>query len=151
LEENENETNYLIGTMLYAGVYTVPVRFDAGYRQEGASTLVLKVWGAGSDEYCKLDVVGSAELGGILEIDFIGEYALQPGDAFEIMTCGSRIDEFSEIKNNMEGITLVPDYTATGLTLTVSDDTAKVWKVANATELEAALNGFQSGDIIKLL
>ncbi|MFY9188916.1 MAG: S-layer homology domain-containing protein [bacterium] len=99
------------------------VRFNAVYRQESTSTLALKVWGSGSDEYCKLDVVGAAELGGILEIDFIGEYEPQPGDTFAIMTCGSRTGEFSEIKRNMlgMGITLVPTYTDTGLTLTVSD------------------------------
>ena len=122
--------------------------FNAGYRQENTGNLALKVWGSGSDEYCKLDVSGEAELGGVLEIDFIADYTPQPGDTFEIMTCGSRTGEFSSITNNMEGdgITLVPAYTDTGLTLKA----ATVWEVANATELETALNDFQSDDTIKL-
>jgi uncharacterized repeat protein (TIGR02543 family) len=150
--------NYSIGgDFVNSGEMTIwnksSVCFDADYWQEDESTLVLKVWGDGSDQYCKLDVAGAATLGGILEIDFIKEYAPSPGDSFEIVTCGSRANEFSEIRNNMEeiGITLVPTYTETGLTLTVSGGAAKVWEVANATQLEAALNGFESGDTIKLL
>ncbi|MDD4680005.1 MAG: hypothetical protein PHP79_03820, partial [Clostridia bacterium] len=126
--------------------------FKADYRQESTGTLALKIWGSESDEYCKLDVDGEAELGGILEIDFIADYVPQPGDTFEVLTCDLRTGEFSSITNNMEedGITLVPTYTDTSLTLTVSDGTATVWEVANATELETALNGFQSDDTIKL-
>ena len=150
--------NYSIGgDFVNSGEMTIwnksSVCFDADYWQEDESTLVLKVWGDGSDQYCKLDVAGAATLGGILEIDFINDYAPSPGDSFEIVTCGSRTNEFFEIKNNMSeiGITLVPTYTETGLTLTVSGGAAKVWEVANATQLEAALNGFESGDTIKLL
>ncbi len=130
---------------------TSSVRFNADYKQESTGTLALKVWGAESDQYCKLDVAGAAELGGILEIDFINDYDPSPGDSFEIVTCGSRANEFFEIRNNMEGITLVPTYTETGLKLTVSGGAAKVWEVKDATELETALNGFKSGDTIKLL
>ncbi|HHV75517.1 MAG TPA: hypothetical protein GXX41_12965, partial [Thermoanaerobacterium sp.] len=150
--------NYSIGgDFVNSGEMTIwnksSVCFDADYWQEDESTLVLKVWGDGSDQYCKLDVAGAATLGGILEIDFIKEYAPLPGDSFEIVTCGSRANEFSEIRNNMEdvGITLVPTYTETGLTLTVSGGAAKVWEVKDAEELENALNGFKSGDTIKLL
>jgi uncharacterized repeat protein (TIGR02543 family) len=107
------------------------VKFSVDYRQEDTGSLALKVWGAGSSEYCKLEVTGDAYLGGDLEIDFISpspeeDYTPQLVDSYEIVTCGSRIGEFSSIINNMEGegIYLVPTYTDTGLILTVSDTPA---------------------------
>jgi uncharacterized repeat protein (TIGR02543 family) len=84
-----------------------------------------------------------------LEIDFINDYVPQPGDTFEIMTCGSGTGEFSEIKINMEGITLVPTYTETGLTLTVA--AACQIGATKYPTLDAALKAVSNGDTIKLL
>ncbi|MFA7205677.1 MAG: GLUG motif-containing protein, partial [Saccharofermentanales bacterium] len=153
--------NYSIGgNFVNSGEMTIwdtsSVSFNAGYRQDSTGTLALKVWGSGSNEYCKLDVADAAELGGILEIDFINDYDPQVGDTFEIMTCGSRAGEFSEINSNMEGITLVPAYTGTGLTLTVSDGTTPEENVCEIgenkyTTLDSALSAAISGQTIKLL
>jgi uncharacterized repeat protein (TIGR02543 family) len=132
------------------------VSFDAvhgsgvGYEQSSTGTLTLKAWGAGPDEYCRLVVSGEAKLDGRLEIDFTGDYEPQTGDTFAIMTCGSRTGEFSEIASTKPGISFTAAYTATGLSLTVSDAPPKVWEAANADDLENALNNFKSGDTIKL-
>ncbi|MDD4401916.1 MAG: cell wall-binding repeat-containing protein [Desulfitobacteriaceae bacterium] len=123
--------------------------FKADYLQEGTGTLALKVGrNMGIDSFGKLNVTGQAKLGGVLEVDFINDYVPQAGKTFEVVTCGSRTGEFASIISNEPSITFEPTYTATGLTLTVK--VAKVWEAANATELEAALNGFQSDDTIKL-
>lgn len=126
---------------------TASVSFEAGYRQESTGILVLKVWGSEPDQYTRLDIGGEAELGGYLEIDLLHEYDPKPGDAFEIMTWGSRTGEFIKILSSVD---LVPVYTATGLTLIVNDDNSLVWEVGDPAGLENALNNFQSGDIIKL-
>jgi uncharacterized repeat protein (TIGR02543 family) len=92
-----------------------------------------------------------------LEIDFINDYDPSPGDSFEIVTCGPGTGEFSEIVSNMEGITLVPDYTGTGLTLTVSDGAApeeNVCEIVGGTgypTLDDVLAVVPSGETIRLL
>lgn len=132
------------------------ISFNADYKQGSTGTLALKVWGNGSDEYCRLVVGDEAELGGVLEIDFIKEYSPQPGDTFEIMTCGSRAGTFSSIVSNLPEITFEPTYTDTGLTLTVNDGTAsggylcKVDDVGYDT-LDGALEAVMYGGTIQLL
>jgi uncharacterized repeat protein (TIGR02543 family) len=66
------------------------------------------------------------------------------------VTCASRTGEYASISSDTEGITFAPIYNDTGLTLAMIDETATVWEVADATELEAALNDFQSDDTIRL-
>ncbi len=122
------------GNFVNAGNLTIwdtsSAAFKADYQQKGTGTLALKVWGL--NNFNKLNVTGQAELGGVLEVDFINDYVPQVGDTFEIMTCGSRTGEFASIISNGSSITFEPTYTDTdtGSTLTV-----KVAKVCQITDV----------------
>jgi hypothetical protein len=120
------------------------VNLNSSYTQQNTGTLEFDI--GGLSDFTQLEVTGNTILNGELKINILDGYNPSSGDTFEIMTCGSRTGEFASISSNTDGITFEPTYTDTGLTLKA----VKVWEVANATELEAALNGFQSGDTIKL-
>ena len=98
---------------------------------------------------------------GKLEIDFLYDYAPRLGDSFEILTCDFRVGEFSSIVGGDEGIVLMPTYTDTGLTLTVSDGSAPgeyVCAILNEdgtytkyTALDDALEAVQEGETRTIL
>ncbi len=129
------------------------------FRQESTGSMDLKVWGTGSGQYGKLNINGQAQLGGVLEIDFLRGYEPQLGDSFEILTCGSRAGEFSAIICNMEDedMAMVPTYTDTGLTLTVGEapepgeNVCEIPGKGGYTTLAGALAAAQDGDTIRLL
>jgi hypothetical protein len=83
------------------------------------------------------------------------------GDRFEILTCDSRVDEFSSVVGGDEGIVLVPTYTETGLKLTVSDGSAPggyACAIPNEdgtykkyTALDEALEAVQEGETRTIL
>lgn len=152
LELGGNESYNLSSNVVNMGTLKISdsctsVNFNSGYTQQNTGTLEFDI--GGTSEFTTLEVTGTAILNGKLKINILDGYSPIPGDTFEIMTCGSRTGVFASISSNTDGITFEPTYTDTGLTLTVSE-AATVWEVANATDLETALNGFQSGDTIKL-
>lgn len=125
--------------------------FKASYRQEVAGALSLKFWGLSS--FSELNVTGEAALGGVLEVDLIGDYVPEPGNTFEVVTCGSRTGTFSSIISNMPEITFEPIYTDTGVTLTVAAADGNVCKIGSTgyPTLDNALAVVQDGETIELL
>ncbi len=145
---NLSKDLYNMGVLRISNACT-SVSLSSGYVQQNTGTLEFDI--GGLSDFTQLEVTGYASLNGELKLNISDEYVPSPGDTFNIMTYSLMSGGFTSIVSNMEGITFEPTYTSTGLTLTVSGETATVWEVANATDLETALNGFESGDTIKLL
>jgi hypothetical protein len=135
------------GTLRISNTCTF-ARFNYDFTQQNKGTLEFAI--GGPDDFTKLEVAKRATLYGVLKINILDGYVPQAGDTFEIITYSSRTGKFSSIESNVPEITFEPTYSNTGLTLTVIDEKATVWEVANDTDLENALNGFRSGDTIEL-
>ncbi|MCG8407599.1 MAG: hypothetical protein MI923_20575 [Phycisphaerales bacterium] len=74
-----------------AGVFTI----DAGYTQDAAGDLSIEIGGlTPGTEHDRLDVTGTANLGGTLTIEFINGFSPMVGDSFQIMTYGAHVGQF---------------------------------------------------------
>jgi hypothetical protein len=68
------------------------------YQQGIGGTLVIELGGYNpGTEYDQLVVGGNASLAGTLELHLINGFVPQPGDEFQILTCGSQTGQFSQI------------------------------------------------------
>ena len=68
------------------------------YQQGAGGTLLIELGGRNpGTEYDQLVVGGKASLAGTLELHFINGFVPQPGDQFQILTCGSQTGRFSQI------------------------------------------------------
>ncbi|MDD2221342.1 MAG: fibronectin type III domain-containing protein, partial [Clostridia bacterium] len=109
------------GTLIIANTCAA-VRFsNTYYQQQSTGTMVFAVGGLA--DFTKLELSGQAYLAGKLELNLIDEYVPQSGDTFEVMAYASKTGTFSSIAGNVPGISLVPTYTGTALTLTVQQVT----------------------------
>jgi autotransporter-associated beta strand protein len=111
---------------------------NGDYQQAGASTLALAIAGTAPNEFDQLIVGGSVTLssGSILELDFIGGFAPQAGDEFDLLSFGSLIGSFTTV--NIVGL-------ADGFQYTVAPDQA------GHLQLTALNNGVAITTAAKLL
>jgi hypothetical protein len=105
-----------MGTLKIANTCT-SAQFNYDFTQHNTGTLEFDI--GGLNDFTSLEVRGKASLKGVLKINILDGYVPQAGDSFEIMTYSSNTGTFSSIESNIPGITFVPTYTGTGLTLTV--------------------------------
>ena len=90
------------------------------YQQGTNGTLLIELGGhnPGTD-YDQLVVGGNASLAGTLELHLINGFVPQPGDEFQILTCGSQTGQFSQIKAPaVSGAVWVAHYNGTNVSVT---------------------------------
>ena len=68
----------------------------------------------------QLVVDGNTQLGGRLDIHLINGFIPQPGDSFTVLACSSRTGTFSRITGAPDWTMWLPQYTSTGVTLTLA-------------------------------
>jgi hypothetical protein len=72
-------------------------------------------------EYDQLVVGGNASLAGTLELHLINGFVPQPGDEFEILTCGSQTGQFSQINAPaVSGAVWVAHYNGTNVSVALA-------------------------------
>lgn len=88
-----------------------------------AVTATLNIELADSNQFDTLAIGGQATLDGKLEISHLNGFVPGEGSSFPILTCASRVGQFSEIVGGdlSNGRKLVPVYTSTGVNLVVSN------------------------------
>jgi hypothetical protein len=103
------------GTVEVQGTLTV----QGNYTQTGDGTLVLHVGGtAAGSQYGQLQVTGLTTLDGTLSVVLNNGFVPAPGDAFRVLTFGSRSGDFATYDlPDLGGEALNPVYDSTGLTL----------------------------------
>jgi len=109
-----NQTGGLVlpGSLNAPGVIDVSGNFSQG----AAGTLAIPIRGtAPSEDFSRLDVVGTASLGGGLEIVLGGGYVPTSTDTFDILVAGSVTGAFTAVDNN--GATIGPVYQQTKVVL----------------------------------
>jgi hypothetical protein len=86
------------------------------YFQTSAGTLVIQIGGSmAGDGFDQLNVLGQAALNGTLAVALINGFSPNPGDSFQIVTCGSESSMFSALTG--DGTLLDAQYSDDGLTL----------------------------------
>jgi hypothetical protein len=84
------------GTVIIAAGATFQV--FGNYTQGGTGTLDVQLGGnPASGQFGKLIVGGTATLAGTLQVDLVNGYGGNPGDAFTILTFGSRVGDFDNL------------------------------------------------------
>jgi T5SS/PEP-CTERM-associated repeat protein len=102
------------------------LEIDGDYTQETTGLLEIEIAGTGLSEFDRLDITGTADLSGTLEIVLLGGYQPSFGESFEIMTFGSRSGEFDQIDglDIGNGLYFDPVYSSTSLNLEVVPEPA---------------------------
>jgi hypothetical protein len=123
-----------------------------GLEQLASGRIEIELAGTGAGEFDRLEVAGQATLGGTLAVAIAGGYAPAEGDAFQVMTFGSRSGDFT----TYEGLALggggsvVPFFSSSGdaLYLRVHEGTTGVpgGNLPAAIRLHAPSNG--RGDLM---
>jgi uncharacterized repeat protein (TIGR01451 family) len=94
---------------------------DGDYVQSENGALVIQLGGtAPGTQYDRLLVSGSVTLDGTLDVTATNGFLATPGNAFQLLTFGSRVDDSTfAVMNGLAGAgtTLAPTFTATGLQL----------------------------------
>ncbi len=88
-----------------------------------AVTATLNIELADTNQFDTLAIGGQATLDGKLEISRLNGFVPGEGSSFPVLTCASRVGQFSEVVGGdlPNGRKLVPVYTATGVNLVVSN------------------------------
>jgi len=116
------------------------------YTQQAGGTLEIEIGGLGAgSQYDHVNVTGQATLDGLLAVSLVGGYLPMPGDAFEILTCGSRSGEFAAATGldhvgGHAGLELRLGYHAAGVRLTT-------WAMGG----DANIDGFVDDDDLSIL
>jgi hypothetical protein len=107
------------GTVSVAAGSAINITGD--YTQTGG-TLGLDIAGTSSSLMGVMNISGTASLGGTLNVSFVNGFAPVAGDAFKVLTFGSRSGTFKTITTQglPTGRTLIANYNSGDLTLTVS-------------------------------
>ncbi len=108
-----------VGRLHIDGDFSVP---------DATPTLRIRIGGTAASNYDRLTLSGNAAMHGKLDVRLINDFVPSIGDAFTVMSYGSRSGHFN---NHMlpalpEGMAWETDYTSTDLTLRVIDDTYAV-------------------------
>jgi hypothetical protein len=93
------------------------------YQQGAGGTLRIELGGHNpGTNYDQLVVGGNASLAGTLELLLIKGFVPQPGDQFQILTCGSQTGAFSQINAPaLSGAVWVAHYTGTNVSAVLAD------------------------------
>jgi hypothetical protein len=100
-----------------------------------ASSFTTELASTNASQIGRLEVTGSLDFGGTLNIGLASGFSPSVNDSFQVVTYGSRLDQFAAINGN--GITYTADYAANSLNLTV---------VAAATASIGTMPGDFNGD-----
>jgi hypothetical protein len=93
-----------------AGALTV----NGDYSQTSTGSLNVVIGGlTAKSQYSQLQVSGQATLAGTVNVTFVNGFTPAPGNAFALLTCGSRSGTFATVR----GTTLRPQYDATDFSL----------------------------------
>jgi hypothetical protein len=68
---------------------------DGNYTQSAAGTLGLQVGGSLPSQFDRLQVIGSVELAGSLNVTVVGDYSPDVGEQFPVMSHASRMGDFA--------------------------------------------------------
>ena len=108
---------------------------SATYSQGALGLLDVEVGGhvAGA-EFDRLDVSGTATLGGTLRVATVGGFAPAEGDRFRILEAGQRLGEFASVVAADVGgaLAFTAEYDPAGVTLVVSDLSVSIGDAAVA-------------------
>ncbi len=105
-------------------ILTGTLNVQGDFKQQANGTLWIELGGTtAGDEYCVLDVTGSAILGGELAVVLVDGFVPGLGDGFAVVECGSRSGEFdqTQLPTLPEGLYWRVAYAATGVNLEVID------------------------------
>ncbi len=93
------------------------------YTQTPVGALAIQIAGyTPGTQFDQLVVGGNAALSGRLQVSFTGGFIAKPGDAFEILACGSQTGSFSAIDPpGIPGTSWIPLYNGTNLVLVLAN------------------------------
>jgi hypothetical protein len=93
------------------------------YQQVAGGTLRIELGGHNpGTQYDQLVVGGNASLAGTLELALINGFVPQPGDQFQVLTCGSQTGPFSQINAPaVSGATWVAHYSSTNVSAVLAN------------------------------
>ena len=143
------------GTLTISGLHSpgdsaavAPVEGNIVY--SSASTLMMELGGDLLGEFDRLEIGGTATLDGTLDVALINPFFPTPGEAFEIMTFGSRSGEFANVTGDvglLDPVTfLLPLYSSTNLLLfTAIPGDGNLSGAVEAADYTLWANGFGSG------
>ena len=101
------------------------------YEQGAGGVLRIELGGHNpGTQYDQLVVGGSASLAGTLELPWINGFVPQPGDQFQVLTCGSQTGRFSQLNAPaVSGAVWVAHYTGTSVSAVLASQ-VKITQVA---------------------
>ena len=91
---------------------------DGRFQQLGGGTLVIELAGVEPGRFDRLAVAGEASLAGTIVVRSIEGFVPEDGMAFPVLTCGSRVGAFADVRNELGGRWVVQAiYTDSSVTL----------------------------------
>jgi hypothetical protein len=127
--------------LLHTGTGSL-ISVTGDFTQSAAGAIQVELAGAAASEFGRVTVSGIATLDGTLNLQFANGFEPAVGATFPVLTYASRIGQFGAIIHNLPaGLTLLPNYGTTSLTLTV------VNAVLAADEPRGDANGVIEGEL----
>jgi hypothetical protein len=102
---------------------TLSLGTNQNYQQVASGVLLIELGGHNpGTQYDQLVVGGNANLAGTLELPLINGFVPQPGDQFQVLTCGSQTGRFSQINAPPVGSAVwVAHYSGTNVSVALAN------------------------------
>ena len=112
------------------------------YQQGASGILRIELGGHNpGTQYDQLVVGGNASLAGTLELPLINGFVPQPGDQFQILTCGSQTGQFSQINAPaVSGAVWVAHYSGTNVSAVLANQVKIAQPVLSGGSLSFSFN-----------
>jgi hypothetical protein len=116
------------------------VQFTGAFAQASTGTTRVDIAGTSATQFGLVAVTGAATLAGTLNVHFASGYTPAAGSTFKIVTYGSRSGQFDNVQifGLAAGLSIMPQYNATDITLTVVAASPAMAAAPKPTEPESA-------------